>query len=857
MRTARVVVSFFCVLLCLLPWAATGVRGGDSMRGSAQIKEDLDDVEKKEQPSTGKEKEERPKQIARHVHIPRHALEAVRISDEAYLDATVFQGTKHVNDCAESLSIYPVTEWSSEKCEFFAVDGDLSVCGDVSVEGLLSAATSLEVKPSEWLPSECIIEIMEERYINGHLRVKGSGLIVNGNLVVGRELNVRGDVAVDMSALVRVGVEYIRLAAQGCQDENLGRTSVTGQVGLDNAGRFVSYGRVEASMFMVDDFSQLLSSCGSVNATRSSGLGILVTDGSLFSLGGSGRSFAKNVRVEKAATAEFFGGLHTEFGVEGLDASSIRVGGSVLCKHLTMDDTSEAALGGNLTATGPVEVDEASSLTVNGQFQSAALRVGDKSLMRVGRWVLSRDILLVEGHSTLEVWNGDLNVGGRVEVLRTSSIAVTQGRLYARGAIRVQTSMLLVQMSVLSSDRLQATVAADIKFWGSAFFGLDAAALPRARLDIPEDDRDSNVALASEKEMKEQEGVGAYAWLGASEAGFAETAEDGEREDDLLRRLQIDIRKQVEPEKEEKGGGGEEAGAIDPEMILAFHSKEAAARSKLRSSKGTQPDEEVVLQMDQKITKEQLDQSSFAALAGLHDDADTLLTLTTEEAMRLYFGETKEDKDDGKWADVGATSQSFALDSSEEDYTEGGGNSSSSFIHQLLTHRGVLIDMSSVMVVGGNLTARDLLAVDDGSSLSVLGSCGVFKGRIVVDGRSRLNVTGILEVLGQHEAAVSVLQKSELVVGGDTKSSYLEAASKATVIILGGLITSASVTLFGRSAVFVERILLVRGGLLAVKEGSRLIAAACGVERGDVFVDDGAVLEATKGSVRLWGGPRS
>eukprot|EP00919_Chromeraceae_sp_WS-2016_P044680 GHVR01106634.1.p1 GENE.GHVR01106634.1~~GHVR01106634.1.p1 ORF type:complete len:900 (+),score=219.63 GHVR01106634.1:46-2745(+) len=726
-----------------------------------------------------------PEKLDGYVHIPDEVRSFMEITDDQYLDETLYSRQSYLQNCVDTDRRHKTLV--DRDCEVFAFDGNFIVCGDAVVSDLLFVATSLEVKPMNWLPSKCIISSSGGNVVTGDLHVKGT-FVVSGQFDVGGSLIVGSDLTLDMAALLRVGTEHLGISTSGCSEgsDSLGKVEVSGQLGLDNASRFVAYGSVEARVVLVDDFSHMFSVCGHLKADSPGSIGVLVTDGSMLSFGGRKCSSMSNLRVENSATAEFIDSVECQQGVEVLSGSATRVGGSIHAYHMTEKGAADVIVGGNVTCWQQMGLSSTSLIQVNGQVESVVIRLSGKSSARAGTGVISVDGLLVEGHSVLEVWHGSLSVGGHIHVEQTSSVVV-EGTVFARGDIVIKTSMLLVGKNLHLLGRLLLSASSDVQVAGSLLTGLDGRSLPTVTLtETPPDKIKQEVSVAS---VDEADG------LNVSNPGTYKAAG--------LRRMQIDI--------------------------------QAPSNSTDYTALGLSGDTFRGFKSAAEIDRETLQSSRFASVSGFKDEAEALMPKTRDEIMEQYFDEAN------RW---GQQLPAFAANSEFMN-----NRNMSEVVTEVMNSRGIVLDMSSVLTVQGNVTARDIIAIHDGSAMVVKGGIGLFRGRLVVQTRSALNVTEVVELIGMKEAALTVIDRSIVTVGKEVRAAFVEVSQRSSLFCLSSVFTLGSTKLYGRSSLYAGGAVLVKGSILTVKEGSRLVALAVGVEAGDVYVDDGSLIISTKGDV--------
>ena len=424
--------------------------------------------------------------------------------------------------------------------------------------------------------------------------------------------------------------------------------------------------------------------------------------------------------------------------VSVLDASNLRLGGGSKSQHVTVRDASEVIMGGNMTAWKQTECNRASVIQINGGLQTKALRIASKSSVRSGLAVQIPEIAIVEGHSVLEVWQGGLNVGGHLSVEQTSSVVVMKNTLYTRGDLIVRTSMVLIGKSLHTLGKVLGSASSEIQVGESVLTGLDGRQMPLVKIDLPDPlgVTRSNGTLASAEDL----GVKGTT-LNSQEIRLdSQPDEPTESDQDVSRRLQIDIRMFPKENDDDTAFERPPMEAVDPQTIQRINmGLPAVDTPAIDESMYT-------VRQSAQVNRATLVGSQFALLSGFKEEVESLLPKTRDEAMQEYFKESLQ------WGRVLPTYGSSSQ-------LPGMGGNATSLREQIANNRGVILDMSSVMTVQGNLTARDLVAVNDGSALSVRGGCGLYRGRMIIEGRSSLNVTDVLEVVGLNEATLSVLQR--------------------------------------------------------------------------------------------------
>eukprot|EP00923_Selenidium_pygospionis_P001204 GHVN01001842.1.p1 GENE.GHVN01001842.1~~GHVN01001842.1.p1 ORF type:complete len:325 (+),score=35.98 GHVN01001842.1:1227-2201(+) len=237
-------------------------------------------------------------------------------------------------DCGETTVF-----WDEPFCTSYTIQGDLTVCGDLKVEGLVFAFSGVNVT-----------DIVEGQPLHVQERCTKSGTTVDGSLLVYASdiymVHIDGGsfLAVGLRGLKRGSNPVSRTISQEslepfvCPviDSLSGRvvspdmgqqpneTNVTvgdlvseSAIFLDNAAMVFAFGNVVAHEVLLDDGSSLHSFCGQARTNLTDGAGIAVVDGSAVTFGGSMESLVVRLFAQDASVLYFKGGLRAAYAVQG------------------------------------------------------------------------------------------------------------------------------------------------------------------------------------------------------------------------------------------------------------------------------------------------------------------------------------------------------------------------------------------------------------------------------------------------------------------------------------------------------------------------------------------------------------
>lgn len=737
-------------------------------------------------------------------------LSELEYTSSAIVDPDIFVPSGLMAACVVSDTLKSINILDTS-CQTFVVQGDLNICGDLTVDKHLSVATSLDVENSSLIEPQCILKPHEAgAVLKSGLNIGSASLLISGNLNVGKSIIVQQDTAFDLGSIIHSGMLYSEAYCSSTSTIE-GGISVGGQLGLDNGAIVASWADISASTIAVDDVSQLLIGCGGIFITDTKTGGLMVTDGSIVNVTGTVVSTINNFFMSKSAAAEFVGSVDVSNGLELQDGSELTILSSLLTNQTIIRGSSDLLVSGVFTSLRQTQLELASTMTVGSELQAAAVRISDGSVVRATALAHIVNLILLEGHAYLEVVDGSLLSGGSIVASNTSSIFVS-GTVFARGDIVLTSSSLSANNDVQTAGKIIAGMTSTLTATGSIATGLDIEAstdASRRRRRLLEDDAEEENENHSSTETN---------LVGDAQKKTNHANIRGGKQEDDIDSILLHFSNVGDDETDHAAEGG-------------VRSLQAITASQLKGEDKTSTTTE----------------SPQSRLLRLQQQAQAMDAMSVSEAS-LEFFKTSSDEDllnyANKYSGFSASGAS-SLNSDAFNVTD--------WTEKVLDNRGLVLSGGSQLSAGGNITCRDILAVYGRSQLNIGNAVGVFDGRILITGRSLVQVVSFMEIVGEAEARVDVMGESVLLCRGEIRASQLVVGEKSRVGAESNILMRAALRLYERGVIAAGGSITIAGNACYVRGASRLSATAITVEQGDVYADDFSLIKTKLSDIVAYG----